>query len=322
MKLVPSALFASICSLTLVNNAYPQALIDWGQSTGYVTAAAALNGWTETDGATYSGVKTFSTSDASSPLSGYTTPSGLSGSFYGGSAITGVTAGVAYGGFNTKQIADNAGTAGTSIGGYDTFNIIPKWRFVSGTPTANTIAFTSAIVFKQSDFLNGFNTGSVSLSANDSYSINWKGTTNFGSNSRLRLIVQNNSSWYISSVIASVNSSGATSSNTFSSLTWFNYDPVTAIQTVSSAATPTFNSVTAIGFWAQIYNGGGSNSTGATPGGLTGGNGTGFLVSDFTITAAAIPEPSTYAALAGLGALGFVMWQRRRRAQVTTAKSA
>lgn len=39
-------------------------------------------------------------------------------------------------------------------------------------------------------------------------------------------------------------------------------------------------------------------------------------------TAAAIPEPSTYAALAGLGALGLVMWKRRRRAQVTTAKSA
>lgn len=36
----------------------------------------------------------------------------------------------------------------------------------------------------------------------------------------------------------------------------------------------------------------------------------------------AIPEPSTYAALAGLGALGLVMWKRRRRAQVTTAKSA
>jgi hypothetical protein len=31
-------------------------------------------------------------------------------------------------------------------------------------------------------------------------------------------------------------------------------------------------------------------------------------------TAAAIPEPSTYAALAGLGALGLVLWRRRRAA--------
>jgi hypothetical protein len=35
---------------------------------------------------------------------------------------------------------------------------------------------------------------------------------------------------------------------------------------------------------------------------------------DFTIsTISAIPEPSTYAAFAGLGALGLVVWQRRRR---------
>lgn len=41
----------------------------------------------------------------------------------------------------------------------------------------------------------------------------------------------------------------------------------------------------------------------------------------FSIQASAIPEPSTYAAIMGLGALGFVVWNRRRQASVTTADS-
>ena len=32
---------------------------------------------------------------------------------------------------------------------------------------------------------------------------------------------------------------------------------------------------------------------------------------NFSVTGVAIPEPSTYAVFAGLGALGFVAWRRR-----------
>ncbi|HSH93510.1 MAG TPA: PEP-CTERM sorting domain-containing protein, partial [Roseimicrobium sp.] len=38
-----------------------------------------------------------------------------------------------------------------------------------------------------------------------------------------------------------------------------------------------------------------------------------YTSTDVTLTASAIPEPSTYAALAGVGALGAVALRRRRR---------
>jgi hypothetical protein len=47
---------------------------------------------------------------------------------------------------------------------------------------------------------------------------------------------------------------------------------------------------------------------------------TGFGVEGITIGASAIPEPSTYAAFAGLGVLGFAVWRRRK--SVSTKQTA
>jgi hypothetical protein len=42
--------------------------------------------------------------------------------------------------------------------------------------------------------------------------------------------------------------------------------------------------------------------------------GNGGTFDNFTLTASAVPEPSTYAALAGAAALGLAAWRRRQRA--------
>ena len=45
------------------------------------------------------------------------------------------------------------------------------------------------------------------------------------------------------------------------------------------------------------------------------GNDHGLAIDDFSVSYTAIPEPSTYAAIVGVLALGGVMWQRRRKAK-------
>jgi len=55
-------------------------------------------------------------------------------------------------------------------------------------------------------------------------------------------------------------------------------------------------------------------------GGTQGGFGSDFMtpaIDNFSVSA--IPEPSTYAAIAGAAALGLAAWQRRRSAKSTAA---
>lgn len=47
-----------------------------------------------------------------------------------------------------------------------------------------------------------------------------------------------------------------------------------------------------------------------------------FTVNSLSIAGSAIPEPSTYAALTGLGALGFAFWRRRRQQAPSAAAAA
>jgi hypothetical protein len=76
---------------------------------------------------------------------------------------------------------------------------------------------------------------------------------------------------------------------------WFQYDPTTDITAVGGLASPALNDITAIGLLnlgtdlpIQFYS---------------------TMIAEFTVTA--VPEPSTYALVFGLGVMGLVVWRRR-----------
>jgi hypothetical protein len=126
-----------------------------------------------------------------------------------------------------------------------------------------------------------------------------------------RLAVQVGTSWFVTSqTFTTANISGATFGTT-AELKTFNF---TTTSTAWHTLTFTQNGIAA--------NGSGSLSLGATATSNLSGNinawgiyvdsGTGANVRFDTFTVSAIPEPSAFAALAGLGMLGFAATRRRR----------
>lgn len=97
--------------------------------------------------------------------------------------------------------------------------------------------------------------------------------------------------------IASGTLSG-TAPATFSNFVSYTYDG-------GAAASATFRAYLEVSFTSNISSGQGAISATMVNGGL-GGPG-------ITLNASAIPEPSTYAAIAGAAMLGYVVWSRRRR---------
>jgi hypothetical protein len=76
---------------------------------------------------------------------------------------------------------------------------------------------------------------------------------------------------------------------------WSEYDPTVNIFTIGASATPALDDITAIGV---LYTRTADNTTFAN-----------FRVNEFTVTA--VPEPATYALLAGAMVLGLVLLRRR-----------
>lgn len=227
---------------------------------------------------------------AISPASGYTGQT-----FYGGvqAVNTSVT---------TWQIDNNTGRGGASMPALD-------WITATQATTVDGagVKFHRGVVFfQQADFLNySTQSGGVTLQ-----SLSVAVTRTSGSPSRFGFVIEADGAYYLSNPVTYNQNSGTGFNANFTNGHWLNIADVTAaswqtfdpelsyLPTGIAATTIDFTKVTGVGVWFE--NERASNST----------LGLGFHITG--LEAVAIPEPSAYAALLGLGVLGLAVARRRR----------
>jgi hypothetical protein len=170
------------------------------------------------------------------------------------------------------------------------------------TPNADQLQFklngntTSALLlWKQEDFLNGYNTGSLTLAAGSTIALNL--VTNAGTTNG-RAVVRVGSSYYISASVVSSGEIGLKSAD-LTTLSWFHYDPASSLNTIGSSFSllsgGVISNVKEVGFYFSV-----AGPTNAIR-----------LDSVEFNAVVGIPEPSTYALLAGGLGLFFLLRQRR-----------
>lgn len=119
-----------------------------------------------------------------------------------------------------------------------------------------------------------------------------------GTGPAVSVAVRIDGSWFVSASIANDNANNvwSTVSHNFATTTWSNLNfTAGSVLSIGSSATLPAGNITAFGIYSES-------------------NFNGVRMDGFTINATAIPEPSAFAALAGLGALGLVVSRRRSRA--------
>lgn len=286
-----------VAALSVAGAAHAQTtIVDWGTSSTYVTADAVLNGYT-TSG------KAFDLTNEFNPQSGYSGPS-----FYGGASVVSTNGTGQWNATTGLLIKNNTTAAQSGTAGNDAFRFYPTW---SGTTGDGQQKFYAAVAFPKSEFLNGGSSSTVSISGTESVNLSFfLASSGYQvANTNFRVLIKNGSDWYVSNTISYTAGTLKTVSSTFGSAFtgWSNYNTA-SLNSIGTAATPVFNDVQAIGYLWTL------SSLNSAAGGT---NGSAF-VSDFTFNATLtpIPEPSTYAALAGLAALCGVMIHRRRKTKI------
>jgi len=261
-------------------------LVNWGgdyviTTTNYGRSATSANN-AYPSGTGRSKSVAWSESAAFNPSSGY---SGTSSTFYGGyfASFDGTVSGSSS--ITIRARVENNGTT-------DQLN----YRFQTPSDATKTTSNVGGgISWLKGDFLN-FSAGTPSFDSTSS--LNMSIQTISGS-AAVRWMVQEGSQWYISNTAYTTAGAKSLSGASLLSETWLAFDPATVnmLEPTGTYAAQTFNNITGVGYfgWANL------TGTASTT--------TDIVLTSFAVDA--VPEPTTWALLAG--SLTTIMVLRRRR---------
>lgn len=259
----------AVASFTAVTAASAQEAVHWDATDGYVAA------WRNGTGLSAGSVG-FSDTIARSPDTETTDYTG--GTYYGG-AISDGTNGIQW---------FRVGTSYMDFGGYT---------------QENGDALTAIYIWDQSDFLNGYDTGSVSIT---SLSAELSSAGSSQSQGYVRWLIEVGDTYYVSdSFEVAYSTVTSYSLDDLLSVSWYSITPSTSMTTISGTAwgAEDFSSVTAVGLWYQVVDERTS---------LSGDQSAFGRITSFSATA--IPEPSAYAmSFSGLALLATLAVRRTRR---------
>ncbi len=163
---------------------------------------------------------------------------------------------------------------------------------ITGLNTVNGM-----LIWKKEDFLNNGSTQAVQFGSGNTLSINFNSFNTTSApltTADIRFVVKQGGSYYVSTTNKTDLTTGVFSINPTSS-TWASIN--TSTYAIGSIGAITFNNIEAVGIYYNMSRTGGQLLA---------------QFNDFQADLSVIPEPSTFAALAGLAALGLTATRRRR----------